>query len=147
MWLNYQRKHVKGFSKLGIVIKHVGASFLWVNSMILGGTSYTTHYTILWVCSYLDQRPFQWLATVCSMCCSTRPSCYSKHHIYASSIITAHHTRRFTLYGDTPESKGNSNYLLWLMFPLVPAMLGMRYPNTISTLHWTHIVAATDSCL
>jgi hypothetical protein len=37
-WLNYRRKHVKGFSKLGIVIKHIGASFLWINSMILGGS-------------------------------------------------------------------------------------------------------------
>jgi uncharacterized protein with PQ loop repeat len=96
MWLNYQRKHVKGFSKLGIVIKHVGASFLWVNSMILGETFSVISYGLF---NVLQHSTFM---------------------------------LQFTLYGETPETKGNSNYLLWLMFPLVPAMLGMRYPNTIT---------------
>ncbi len=34
---NFKRKSVHGFSTTGIIIKHIGASFLFVNSILLGG--------------------------------------------------------------------------------------------------------------
>ena len=62
-------------------------------------------------------------------------------------MVTLTGIHRFTLYGETPETKGNSNYLLWLVFPLVPATLGLRYPNTISTCHTAQCWAVTDKRL
>jgi len=34
-WLNFSKKSVKGFSSLGIILKHVGASFLLVNAILI----------------------------------------------------------------------------------------------------------------
>jgi hypothetical protein len=41
--------------------------------------------------------------------------------------------KRFSFYGDEVGSKGDSRYLLWIFFPIVPIYLGLRYPQTIRT--------------
>ena len=38
--LNFRRKSVVGFSTTGIIVKHVGASFLFMNSLLTGGKSH-----------------------------------------------------------------------------------------------------------
>jgi uncharacterized protein with PQ loop repeat len=94
-WLNYRRKHVRGFSKMGIVIKHIGASFLWINSMILGETFAVQSYGMF--------------------------------NVLQHSIFML----QFSVYGDEVGSKGDSRYLLWIFFPIIPIYMGLRYPQTI----------------
>jgi len=47
MYLNYQRKSVQGFSSTGIIIKLIGASFLFINSWLTGETIPVVFYGLI----------------------------------------------------------------------------------------------------
>eukprot|EP01120_Amphizonella_sp_Union-15-10_P012288 TRINITY_DN5432_c0_g2_i1.p1 TRINITY_DN5432_c0_g2~~TRINITY_DN5432_c0_g2_i1.p1 ORF type:complete len:236 (-),score=21.80 TRINITY_DN5432_c0_g2_i1:78-785(-) len=93
--LNYKRKSVRGFSTTGIIMKHVGASFLLVNS-------------------YLQEET---LAVIC----------YGLVNVIQHSLFMF----QFSIYG-SEEKPGSKKYLLWLFFPLVPLLLGLFYPITMT---------------
>jgi len=60
-WLNYQRKSVVGFSTSGIIIKFVGASFLFVNTYVSGEVFSVVAYGLFNVtqhCIFLLQFTF-----------------------------------------------------------------------------------------
>jgi len=45
--LNFQRKSMYGFSASGVLLKHLGACFLFVNAYITGGTLQRTINSLL----------------------------------------------------------------------------------------------------
>lgn len=51
--LNFSRKSVAGFSTTGILIKLIGAAFLWSNSAIMGESMFVILYGASNVCQHI----------------------------------------------------------------------------------------------
>lgn len=122
---------MRGFSAVGIIIKHVGASFLFINSLFLGGdqsiflshNNRSSRSCTLWLVQY----------------------CAALYFYDTVKFIRNFSNERFTIYSDDSESNNNNTedtsknkpaykekYLLWLLFPLVPIILAKLIPSTMS---------------
>ncbi|KAF2070928.1 hypothetical protein CYY_007752 [Polysphondylium violaceum] len=91
MYLNYQRRSVQGFSATGIIIKLIGASFLLINSWLIGESLPVVFYGLINVI---------------------------QHTIFMF---------QFSIYDPAKATK----YLPWVMFPIIPYLIGYRYPQTM----------------
>eukprot|EP01112_Ceratiomyxa_fruticulosa_P016234 TRINITY_DN4870_c1_g1_i1.p1 TRINITY_DN4870_c1_g1~~TRINITY_DN4870_c1_g1_i1.p1 ORF type:complete len:228 (-),score=14.54 TRINITY_DN4870_c1_g1_i1:71-754(-) len=114
-WLNFKRKSVRGFSTSGIIIKHIGASFLFVNSWLNGENYPVILYGLLNVCQHSG-----FLAQF-----SIYPSedkVGSKDSKDSKDIKAENHD----------PMQGREKFLWWLIFPLLPYVLGIYLPDSIT---------------
>mmetsp|Transcript_5196 Transcript_5196/g.5658 ORF Transcript_5196/g.5658 Transcript_5196/m.5658 type:complete len:220 (+) Transcript_5196:20-679(+) len=97
-WHNYKRQSVRGFSAIGIIIKLIGAAFLFSNTFIQGETVAVVMYGLFNV---------------------------TQHLVFMV---------QFSSYG-SGDIPGDKRFLWWLLFPLVPLLCGIYYPDSI---HFTN---------
>jgi len=112
--LNFSRKSVRGFSSVGIIIKHVGASFLFINSLLTGENIAVVLYGL---CNVIQHSVFMFQFAV-------YPS-FSDHIEEHGSI------KSMKQPVIVQEKSFKEKYLLWLLFPVVPILLGIFLPGTI----------------
>eukprot|EP01113_Clastostelium_recurvatum_P025121 TRINITY_DN3019_c0_g1_i4.p1 TRINITY_DN3019_c0_g1~~TRINITY_DN3019_c0_g1_i4.p1 ORF type:complete len:244 (+),score=70.08 TRINITY_DN3019_c0_g1_i4:78-809(+) len=107
-YLNYQRKSVRGFSTTGITLKLIGASFLLANSWLNGETYPVIMYGLL---NVMQHSAFM-----------------IQFSMYPSDEEHADQTKRLT----RDERTGRERFLLWLLFPFLPLLLGQLAPSTMA---------------
>jgi len=114
--LNFSRKSVRGFSATGIIIKHVGASFLFVNSLFIGEVLAVVLYGL---CNVVQHSMF--------MC---QFSIYSNVEFTPLDELRIQKSSGNGEYIHT-EKSFKEKYLLWLLFPLLPVFLGLIFPSSM----------------
>jgi len=115
IFLNFRRKSVRGFSTLGIIIKHVGASFLFINALFTGENVAVVLYGL---CNVVQHSIFMFQFAV-------YPSKSDHSRNSGSEDLDV------TISIPTPEKSLKEKYLLWLLFPLIPVALGVWFPATM----------------
>lgn len=150
-WLNYQRKSVKGFSTSSIVIKLIGAAFLFVNATWTGealpvicyGLFNVMQHSIFMVQFYLysgEEKKTELPAS------GPTPQLQPGHPHYkpVNNFVTRNiggsewtwipKMEWVERMVPTSLSKGigKSHYLLWILFPIVPMLMAMTWPASIT---------------
>eukprot|EP01114_Cavostelium_apophysatum_P015047 TRINITY_DN4027_c0_g1_i3.p1 TRINITY_DN4027_c0_g1~~TRINITY_DN4027_c0_g1_i3.p1 ORF type:complete len:247 (-),score=42.78 TRINITY_DN4027_c0_g1_i3:227-967(-) len=111
IFLNFSRKSVKGFSAIGIIIKHVGASFLFVNSLWSGEVLAVVLYGLFNVVQH---------------------SMFMFQFAYYPHLEDGPNNEEVKIVRTPSQEKAfKEKYLLWLMFPAVPAVLAAIAPSTM----------------
>jgi len=104
---NFRRKSVHGFSTTGIIIKYIGTSFLFINSILLGENMSVAMYGL---CGVIQHSIFM-----------------IQFSLYASTTDT----KIVSLELPSTTQPRKDKYLLWMLFPFVPFSLGLAYPESI----------------
>ncbi len=105
---NYRRKSCEGFSSTGIIIKLVGAAFLMINAYLTGETVSVVAYGLF---NVLQHSVFMVQ--------------FSSLSLSLSFLIFVYASHRFAIY------MKDYKYLLWLLFPFLPLVIGVQLPQSV----------------
>ena len=122
MWLNFKRKSVRGFSTTGIVIKLVGASFLFMNAYMTGELISVVLYGLFNVLQH----------SIFMIQFSMYPSNNSSPNNGQGVNLVENALKDDNKHTFKLEAVERKKYLIWLAFPLLPFMIATIAPKTIA---------------
>jgi len=133
MWLNFKRSSTRGFSSLGIIIKLVGACFLFVNAWVIGETVSVVLYgfsNVLQHSVFMLQFWLYYGATESIDKAQASDTPAGKSQTSHVSLAAGSSALPGSFVG--PARLGPEWFLYWLLFPIVPYLLARFAPASIA---------------